>query len=78
LIPWVAGREYFLINGHGDPTRHLRVEGTDTLEVQVYQYWYDSHGNWIRKISTTLKDKTGEKHDYDLSVPRVVDRVFIY
>ena len=78
LIPWVAEREYYLINGHGDPTRHLRVEGRDTLEVQVYQYWYDSHGNWTRKISTTLKDKTGEKHDYDLSVPRVVNRVFVY
>jgi hypothetical protein len=77
-ISWVVEREYFHINGHGDPTRYLKVDGKDTVEFRVYEYRYDPHGNWTRKITTILKGKPKGKYDLDPSVPRVVDREIVY
>jgi hypothetical protein len=56
----VVEREYYLTNGYGDPTRYIRVAGTDTLEVNRYQYAYDQHGNWTRNVTIVLKDLTPE------------------
>ncbi len=35
LIPLLIHREYYLINGHGDPIRHLSVAGIDTMQVEL-------------------------------------------
>ena len=78
MIRWVAEREYYLINSHGDPTRYIRVAGKDTSQVYRYQYVYDQHGNWTRKVTIVVKDKMTGKHDNAPVVPRVVDREFVY
>jgi hypothetical protein len=74
LISWLVEREYYFMNGHGDPSRYVRMQGetgSDTLQLELYQYVYDRHGNWTQKITTVLKSK-------DPSTSSVVDREFVY
>jgi|GEM_PF-4255791 len=56
-------------NSHGDSVRHLSLQGRDTLQSQVYHYEYDRHGNWIKNIATTLKEKAPVKDGLDPRCP---------
>ena len=78
FIRWVIERQYYLINSHGDPTRYIRVAGKDTSQFYRYQYAYDQHGNWTRKVTIVVKHKTAGKQDDVAGAAKVVDREFVY
>lgn len=46
-------REVYHNNAQGDPDRCFLINGKDTLTRRSWQYVYDQHGNWTRKIETT-------------------------
>jgi hypothetical protein len=53
----LAVRELFPNNRQGDPERHLTIAGNDTTG-ESYQYVYDRHGNWTKRVTIPLRPDT--------------------
>jgi hypothetical protein len=53
----LAVREIFPNNPQGDPERHLTIAGNDTTG-ESYQYVYDRHGNWTKRVTIPLRSDT--------------------
>jgi len=49
-------REINVNNDYGDPVRHLKLQGEDTLEYSEYNYVYDRNGNWTRQVQIDVRE----------------------
>lgn len=69
-------REIFYNNAQGDPDRYYVIHGKDTVNRRSWQYIYDMHGNWTRKVETTAGADTLVS---PLGPARTIDeREFVY
>jgi hypothetical protein len=70
-------KEIFRNNSWGDPVFYYQISGQDTAIKESYRYEYDQHGNWTKRICTTLHKDVIYGGGFDKE-PYIVEREYQY